>query len=317
MTSTAYRRLESIWQRDGVVVLDGGVGSELERLGFPRNRNVGDLWGTVALYEAPDLAREVHRRYAAAGADVITTHTWRIDGIPRAEKRGLVPAVDGGWRAMSARAVELARQGVEEAGRAECAVAFSVWTEPLEAGFAGELGKAIGAAGPDLILAETTETIPPDLRFPLLEPLVATGLPVWVSFRWTVDGPPDLRGQGIPPYRGELQEAGGELVGRAARALEELGVRAVLVNCMPRELVSGVLPLLRRHTALPLGVYPNVGTYLDPGWAFDEDESPADYAAHALCWRDIEGARIIGGCCGTTPEHIAAVGEALGRHGAR
>jgi S-methylmethionine-dependent homocysteine/selenocysteine methylase len=310
--SAAYLRLESLWDDGSVVVLDGGVGSELERLGFPRNRNVGDLWGTIALYEAPDLAREVHRRYAAAGADVVTTHTWRIDGVRAAERDGLVDPVAGGWQALSKRAVELARRGARDAGREECAIAFSVWTEPMDPGFAEELAVAIASAGPDLVLAETTETIAPDLAFPLLEPLLGTGLPVWVSFRWTVDGPPDLRSQGIAPYRGALQQADGELLGRAAGRLEELGVAAVLVNCLPRELVPGMLPLLRRHTTLPLGVYPNAGTYLDPGWAFDEDATPAAYAADALVWRDVEGARIVGGCCGTTPEHIAAVGEALG-----
>ena len=81
MNSEPYLRLESIWRAGGVVILDGGVGSELQRVGFPQDRNVGELWGTVALLEAPDLAQEVHRRYVHAGADVITTHTWRIDAI--------------------------------------------------------------------------------------------------------------------------------------------------------------------------------------------------------------------------------------------
>ncbi len=85
----------------------------------------------------------------------------------------------------------------------------------------------------------------------------------------------------------------------------------MLLNCLPRELVPGMLPLLRGSTRLPLGVYPNVGTYRDPGWSFDDDVTPADYAADALRWRDVEGAQIVGGCCGTTPEHIAAVVEAM------
>ena len=62
MSSAPYERLESIWLGGGVVVLDGGVGSELQRVGFPRDRNVGDLWGTIALLEAPELAKEVHHR---------------------------------------------------------------------------------------------------------------------------------------------------------------------------------------------------------------------------------------------------------------
>jgi len=309
--SQSYRRLESIWRRGGIVVLDGGVGSELERVGFPRDRNVSELWGTVAVLEAPELAKEVHRRYVRAGADVITTHTWRIDGLPAAESAGLVSCSEGGWRNTAGRAVEIARDAAAELGRPETAVAFSVWPEPLEPAFTTELAEAIAEARPDLILAETVETIPPDLRFPVFELLLETGLPLWVSCRWTVDGPPDLRHQGIPPYAGRLQDADGSLLARAAPALEELGVSALLLNCLPRGLVAGMLPLLRGFTTLPLGVYPNVGTYRDPGWSFDDDMTPADYAAEAARWRDIEGAQIIGGCCGTTPEHIAAVADTI------
>jgi S-methylmethionine-dependent homocysteine/selenocysteine methylase len=310
--SPAYGRLESIWHRGGVVVLDGGVGSELQRVGFPPDRNVGELWGTVALLEAPELAKEVHRRYVRARADVITTHTWRIDGLPAAESAGLVSGSEGGWRNTARLAVEIAREAAAELGRPETAVAFSVWPEPLEPAFTPELAEAIVEAGPDLILAETVETIPPNLRFPVFELLLETGLPLWVAFRWTVNGPPDLRPQGIPPYAARLQDADGGLLVRAAAALEELGVSAVLLNCVPRTMVAGMLPLLRSSTTLPLGIYPNVGTYRDPGWSFDDDVTPADYAAEAARWRDIEGAQIVGGCCGTTPEHIAAVVETLG-----
>jgi S-methylmethionine-dependent homocysteine/selenocysteine methylase len=303
VSSDRYRRLESIWDAGDVVILDGGVGSELQRVGFPRDRNVGELWGTVALLEAPDLAAEVHRRYVGAGADVITTHTWRIDAI----------AAGPELRDTAARAVQIAREAADELGRPGTAVAFSVWPEPLEPAFTAELADAISEARPDLILAETVERIPEDLRFRLFELLLETGLPLWVSYRWTVDGPPDLRDQGIPPHARELQDADGALLVRAAATLEELGVSAVLLNCLPRELVDGMLPLVRGATSLPLGVYPNVGTYRDPGWSFDDTVTPADYAADAVRWRDVEGAQIVGGCCGTTPEHIAAVVEALRR----
>ena len=283
-------------------MLDGGVGSELQRVGFPRDRNVGDLWGTVALFEAPELAQEVHRRYARAGADVITTHTWRIDGIEPDHRR-----------ATARFAVELARTAAAEEGRPETTIALSLWPEPVDPGLADELAAAIADAEPDLILAETAERIPLDLHFPVFERLLGPGIPLWVSYRWTVDGPPDLRGQGVEPYADYLQAGDGTLLARAAAVLEELGVAAMLLNCLPRELIPGMLPLLRTSTSLPLGVYPNVGTYRDPGWTFDEEVTPETYAADAAGWRDVEGARIVGGCCGTTPEHIAAVVEALGR----
>jgi S-methylmethionine-dependent homocysteine/selenocysteine methylase len=294
--SDAYRRLESIWERGGVVVLDGGVGSELQRVGFPRDHNVGELWGTIALREAPELAQEVHRRYVRAGADVITTHTWRIDGLLGRERSEA-----------AVRAVELARQAAVELDRPGTAIAFSLWPEAVGAGLAAELAAEIAEAGPDLVLAETVERIPTDLRFPVFERLLETELPLWVSYRWTVDGPPDLSHQGIERYAGHLQEADGALLARAAAALEELGVSALLLNCLPRELVAGMLPLLRASTSLPLGVYPNVGSYRDPGWTFDDEVTPDDYAKDAVRWRDVEGAQIVGGCCGTTPEHIAAV----------
>jgi homocysteine S-methyltransferase len=290
---SAYGKLESVLARGGTVLLDGGVGSELEQVGFPPDLNVGDHWGTVALARAPHLVREVHRRYASAGADVITTATWRIDTEPD-------------WRATARLAVRLARDAAP--GRA---VAFSVWPEPAEPGFLAELAAVASAAGADLILAETIETIAEDLRFTKLEALLSAGLPVWAAFRWTVDGPPDLRPQGIDPWADELQDADGELFARAAPALERAGIAALLVNCVPRALVPGVLPLLRRQTAMPLGVYPNVGTFRNPGWRFDPTATPAEYAADALRWRDEEGAAIVGGCCGTTAAHIAAVARAV------
>ena len=103
----------------------------------------------------------------------------------------------------------------------------------------------------------------------------------------------------------------GRLSARTPSASTVVRVAAVLVNCVPRDVLNGMLPLLRRHTTLPLGIYPNVGSYIDPGWRFDEGASPAGFAADAVRWRDVDGARIIGGCCGTTPEHIAAVAAAV------
>jgi S-methylmethionine-dependent homocysteine/selenocysteine methylase len=173
-----------------------------------------------------------------------------------------------------------------------------------------EMADAIVVAEPDVVLVETMETIPEDLRFPAYEALVATGLPLWVSYRWTPDGPSDVRRVGIEPLAPEWQEAAGDLFGRAARHWEEIGVGAVLVNCLPREDVAGTLPYLRDFTSLPLGAYPNVGRYLDPGWQHDDSTTPAAYLADARRWVE-EGATIVGGCCGTTPEHIAAVAEAF------
>ena len=89
-----------------------------------------------------------------------------------------------------------------------------------------------------------------------------------------------------------------------------MGVGALLINCLPADHVPGMLPWLRDFTDLPLGVYPNLGRYLDPGWKFDETTDPQAFGDLALEWRK-EGAQIVGGCCGVTPEHIAAARQKL------
>ena len=302
MSTERYRRLESIWAAGGVVILDGGVGSELQRVGFPRDRNVGERWGTVALLEAPDLAKEVHRRYVRAGADVITTHTWRIDGLGTGAE----------LRATARQAVELAREAAEELARPETAVAFSVWPEPLEAAFTAALAEAILEARPDLILAETVETIPVDLRF--------SGVRAAPRYRAASLGllsldcgrPTGPASPGHPAARGRAAGRGrcrSRARGCGARGARRVGGAPQLPPARARRV--GCSRSLRGSTLLPLGIYPNVGMYRDPGWSFDDGVTPTDYAADAVRWRDIEGAQIVGGCCGTTPEHIAAVVEAM------
>lgn len=108
-------------------------------------------------------------------------------------------------------------------------------------------------------------------------------LPVWLGFRRCRHGVCGVFGQhwGGPE---------GDLFGRAAARFERLGVGALLINCRPADHVPGMVSWLRDFTDMPLGIYPNLGRYLDPGWQFDEKTGPQDYAEMALQWRD-EGAQ--------------------------
>ena len=88
------------------------------------------------------------------------------------------------------------------------------------------------------------------------------------------------------------------------------------MNCIPPDHVDGMVSYLRDFTDLPLGVYPNLGYFTNDGWQSDPGVGGEEYARMALRWRE-EGAQIVGGCCGTGPEHIAAAaGEPRG-HAAR
>ena len=164
------------------------------------------------------------------------------------------------------------------------------------------VSRAFADEPPDLILLETLSLVRPSL-FRTVEALLGTGLPVWVSFRRCRHGLCGVYGQhwGGPE---------GDAFGRAARRFEEMGVGALLVNCIPPDHVEGMVSYLRDFTDVPLGVYPNLGYFTNEGWRFDPGVGGEEYAEMALRWR-AEGAQIVGGCCGVGPEHISAARERL------
>ena len=307
--SPAYERVEGLIADDEVVILDGGNATELgrEHAGQLRDADRG-LWGTGALYDAPYSVLDVHRRYVEAGCDVISTNTWAILAAAELEAAGLVGrGAAMHWMDVARLGVRLARQAVEEAGRTDtCAVAFSVNGDidsPRRHATLELLLRALAEEPPDLVLMETMSLVREGLTMPGVELVVDTGLPVWLSFRRCRHGVCGVYGQhwGGPE---------GDEFGRAARAFEETGVRALLINCLPPDHVPGMLPWLRDFVDLPLGVYPNLGYYSDAGWRFDPHVGPEEYAELALAWR-AEGAQIVGGCCGTSPQHLAAAKRAL------
>jgi S-methylmethionine-dependent homocysteine/selenocysteine methylase len=305
----AYARIEELLTAGAPVILDGGNATELEReqAGDLRDSDRG-LWGTGALYRAPYAVLDVHRSYVEAGCDVITTNTWAILAAAELESDGLGSRLGlTHWLDAARLGISLARRAVQEAsGPGIGAVAFSVNGDvDSEERLASLrlLARVFEEEPPDLLLLETMSLIRDDFTFRAVEVAVDTGLPVWLSFRRCRHGVCGVYGQhwGGPE---------GDLFGRAARRFEELGVKALLINCLPPDHVAGMLPWLRDFTDLPLGVYPNLGYFSDWGWRFDDRIGPDEYAELALGWR-AEGAQIIGGCCGTSPAHIAAARRRL------
>ncbi len=307
--SQAYQRIQQMLAEEQCVILDGGMATELERVGLKDHRISDEgLWGTWALYHAPYAALEVHHRYVVAGCDVISTDTWGIMSAPEMETRSMTGLTGPShWMDAARLGVRLARQAIAAVGKTgQCAVAFSINGDvdsPQRQTTLQLLARVFEEDPPDLILMETLSLIRDNLTFPAVEIMLQTGLPVWLSFRRCRHGVCGVYGQhwGGPE---------GDLFGRAARKFETMGVGALMINCLPVDHVPGMLPWLRDFTDMPLGVYPNLGHYLDPGWKFDEGVGPEEYAQLASQWRE-EGAQIVGGCCGVTPEHIAATRQKL------
>jgi len=305
--SPVYRRLEELLGLGEPVILDGGNATELERqhAGELRDGDRG-LWGTGALYGAPYAVLDVHRAYVAAGCDVISTNTWAILAAAEVKAGGAAAGGLTHWMDVARLGIRVAREAIEAEDAGEsCAIAFSVngdveGEERLES--LRLLTRVLEDDPPDLLLLETMSLLREETTR-AIEIALGSGLPVWLSFRRCRHGVCGVYGQhwGGPE---------GDLFGRAAQQFEAMGVGALLVNCLPPEHVDGMLPWLRDFTDLPLGAYPNLGYYSDSGWRHDERIGPDEYAELAVRWRS-QGAQIIGGCCGTTPAHIAAVKNRL------
>jgi 5-methyltetrahydrofolate--homocysteine methyltransferase len=280
---------------------------------------VGDgAWGTMLIAEAglppgappervvldaPEVVRAIARRYLEAGAEILTTDTF--GGTPlRLAAHGLAERCEE----INRRAVELARAAA--GGRA--LVSGSVGPtglllaplgparpEEVEAAFERQLA-ALAAAGVDLFCIETMTDLAEALLAVRAAKRIAPAVPVVATMTFE----PTPRGiftvMGVTPAR-------------AAAALAEAGADVVGANCGNGiEGMVAVVADLARHAEVPVAVRPNAGLPQLVDGALTWPETPAFFAAHAPALV-AAGARLIGGCCGTTPEHVRALRVALAR----
>lgn len=260
-----------------MIILDGAMGTELQRRGYDTSL---PLWSARALLENPDAVRQIHHEYVAAGADVITTNTFRTHR-----------------RNAGDTAEELTRLAVrlcKEVGAPRVAGSVSPLEDCYSPGLSvgeqafeehREMAGWLADAGVDLLLVETMPMV--DEAAAATKAAKETGLPVWVSL--VPNGAVALDGA-------HLREAFLRLI--------DLGPEALLVNCNAMELVEDGVSVLRGVGVGLYGGYANNGTPApDQGWRFDRELPVTEFREHAERMLDL-GASIIGGCCGTTPEHI-------------
>ena len=308
---SAYDRIRTKLDGTRAVLLDGATGSELVRR--------GTRWRWHGLRTDPYQVEALHREYIAAGADVIRTNTFQLNRriylnvFRDADHMRHIgaPGVEGRAQELTLRATEVARSARDAAGRD---VAIAGVMSPLEHCFRPDLAPPEQEALPehaetarqlvigrvDLLLLESMNTVG-EARAAARAAL-ETGLPVWASF---VLGP-------------EGQILSGERLTDGVRALEELGVDVILVNCAPPEDVSGILKGLLSAAQRPVGAFAQIGRFNPPSWKFEfhpqfagTETWPAErYAKVAHGWVEA-GVRVVGGCCGTTPDHIRALKEVM------
>lgn len=284
-------------------VLDGAMGTELAIRGAALD---GPAWSARAIVERPELCEAIHRDYALAGAEILTAATFRTTKPAFVAWRALDPTSPDPdtWESWLREAVSRARAGARAAGVASARIAGSVapvadcyrpWETPSDTrAHHRASAEALARAGVDLLLVETfaheREAIV------AVEEALATGRPTWLAL---TAGPDATL---LTP----------EAIGRVGGIAADLGAETVLVNCTRAVDTARFLEALR-GIAAPIGAYANAGAASDAVGSVREvgpPGGPARYAALARGWVDL-GATVVGGCCGTSPRHIAELARAF------
>ena len=291
-----------------LLVLDGAFGTELARRGFDTN---DALWSAKALFEKPELVEAVHRDYYEAGADISTSASYQatVEGF---EKKGFTREQAKELIVRSVRLVQQARdafwqQRAKRVGRPQPLAAASVgpYGAYLADGseYRGDYGASraeladfhaerlaiLVSAGPDILACETLPLL--DEARAILDDLRRyPDAGAWISFS----------------CKDAEHTCGGDAIADCARLLDkESQVAAIGVNCTAPQYVADLIRNIRAHTAKPVVVYPNTGETYDAvtkTW----HGSPTPYRDFVRQWYKA-GARLIGGCCRTTPDDIRGI----------
>ncbi|MFI6094670.1 homocysteine S-methyltransferase [Lentzea sp. NPDC051213] len=280
-----------------VVVLDGGMSTALEQAGH----DLSDaLWSARLLLTDPEAVRAAHLAYYRAGAEVAITASYQVtfDGFAR---HGVSPAETARLLRTSVALARSAASDVE--GRRWVAASVGPYGAMLADGseYRGRYGlsrqalvdfhrrrtEELCAAEPDVLAVETIPDT--DEAEAVLEVIRGSGMPAWLSYS----------------IRGDRTCAGQPLAEAFAVAAGIDEVIAVGVNCCPPKDVAAAVTTARVVTGLPVVVYPNSGEVWDAGertWTGDG----VGFAPLVSDWTG-RGARLVGGCCRTGPDAIAAL----------
>jgi len=275
-----------------ILILDGAMGTMLQQEGLGRGE-CPELFNLTH----PHIVEAIHSAYIEAGCDIIQTNTFGANRFKLSEY-GLEDKVEE----INSRAVQIARKAAGD--RALVALSAGptgklfkpfgdVEFDDLFEAFSAQF-RAADKAGADLISIETMTDIA-ELRAAVIAALSTTRLPVLAHLTFEPDGRTLM---GTDPVNAVL-------------ILEALGVTAVGANCSGGAVqLLPIIEQMARTTSLFISVEPNAGMPTLVGEETVFPETPEEMARHALALREA-GANIIGGCCGTTPQHIKAISEAL------
>ncbi len=276
--------------RSSLLVADGALGTMLHARGVPM-----DVCFDGINLSRPDLIRQIHEEYVDAGARLIETNTFGANALSLS-KYNLEDQVES----LNARGVEVARQAVGNRAYVAGAVGparglpHQEYTEADQVRVHSEQIAALAGSGADAIILETFLRLD-ELKRALAACKEVCSLPAICQLAVDQYGQTDDGAEVVEAFD-QLRAAGADVVG---------------VNCRsgPKGLLDALAPVPLSE-GLVLSAFPNAGSPVYVDGRFIYEATPEYFAASALRLRE-QGVRLIGGCCGTMPEHVQAMSRAL------
>ena len=299
----SYNLINEKLNNGKLVILDGAMGSELEKSGAKMDKN---LWCGTCSVEFPELVTKVHEDYIKAGADVITTNTYACTPISM-KNYGLEKSIEE----FNQKSVQVAKKAIKNSNK-NIALAGSVSAsgsfyklgiKAMIPGFKEQI-KILKEEGVDLIILEAMSS-QADIVQAMIECSYKINIPVWLSISCVIDDKTNNVMLGYndtvdsPPEVYENFEI-------SLNRFSKLHKGPILIAHSDIDVTGKALDIAKKNLNGILGVYPNTGYYEKPHWKFADDITPNDYLEYAKSWQK-NGAQIIGGCCGLGVEEIKAI----------
>lgn len=288
--------IRDLLEKKETVILDSAMGTEIQRMGY---KTYLPLWTAPANEEVPDLVKKIHEDNIRAGADLITTNTFRTIKWTYSKIGQIEKAKD-----LTKKAVEIA-QNAAKSTSSDILVAGSISTledcyEPMnvpsreileeEHQYQADL---LASLGVDFILVETINSIIESQA--VSKAVTQTGMPFIASF--VTDGNGCL--------------LSGESIGDAINSISSFRPEAIMLNCAPIEVIDQDFEILYKEYSGYKGLYANGCGYPhdELGWEFDDSYDASEkYVSYFQKWKK-KGLKIIGGCCGTNADYIKAISQ--------
>ena len=297
-----YKKFLELLRSGETILLDGATGSELENRGIKMDNS----WCATASLEF-DILKQIHKDYINAGAKIITTNTYASNRMILE-----VAGVEDKFEEINLAAINAAIQAREECGRDDVLVAGSLSHQiPYEDAFRSqeekdkyikkltpeyfrksfdELAFFLADNGCDFILLELMYR--PDRIDIIFDSASKVGLPVWAGFS-------SRNKDGLIALTTDYEYSFKKMISNVKHhKLDAVGIMHCDIGVIEESIKE-----LREIYDLPIMAYPEVAVFDFPRYDMSNVIQPNDYLVEAKKWKDA-GAQIIGGCCGTTVEHI-------------